>query len=100
MRYTILVFFAMLLAMASCEFENAAAPGPGKTDDGENVVEVLMFDEAGKSHIGTALFPHSLMDAYSNIEFYVGETPPPSVDFDIVAVPMKEGGEVYLLCRK
>jgi len=88
----------MLLAMASCSVETMEPKQEGAAEG--HVVEVLMFDESGANHVGTALFPHSLMDAYSNIEFYVGEAPPPGVDFDIVTVPMKEGGEVYLLCRK
>lgn len=94
MRLATIIFVALLLLGASLIKKQHMQ------QDGSPVIEVVMFDEAGEKVVGTALLPLSLMDEYNHIGFYEGIAPPPGTDFDILPVPMKDGGEVYMLCVK
>ena len=60
-------------------------------------IEVIMYDESG-NEVGIAMVPPSLAETYQYIEFYDGVAPPAGTDFDIVAIPMQDGNEVYMLC--
>jgi len=93
MRYAAFILVLCFAAMAGLSRQQ---PEPSQPES----VEVKMFDESGTRLVGTAVVPTRLAAEYREVSFYEGENPPPGTDFDIVAVPMKEGGDVYLLCIK
>ena len=90
MRLATILIVALLLGA----FVNQQKEDPVKDPV---VIEVQMLDEK-LAPMGTALIPQSLAKQYREIEFYDGTTPPPGTDFDIIEIPMKEGGGVYMLC--
>ena len=90
MRLATILIVALLLLGAFVKQQEDTAKEPV-------VIEVQMLDEK-LAPMGTALIPQSLAKQYREIEFYDGTTPPPGTDFDIIEIPMKEGGGVYMLC--
>lgn len=85
------IFFIVFLLCAAFISSSQKAEKPEAA-----IVEIVMLDGKGDK-VGTALVPIHLRDIYSDIRFYQGTFPSSSTDYDVLEIPMKGGGEVYMI---